>query len=494
MPDSLLDTPLYSADTLGCPLPDEPSGVSVSLPLWEHVVGYEEGDEAVISRFRSGYPRFCCPPAITELAGGAEQELGGRCLVFPAVVHAERGSAFVLAREPEAKLAVLPWRGFGVLQVAEASYKVARLFWRYCGEIISTRQAQAVLSGKGSAVSPEAGHAAAEVIRERIASSYGVVADAVFLFPSGMAAIYAVQRMLMSCFPGRKTAQLEFPYVDALKVQEECGQGVHFFPVMDEAAYHRLGQLLEKELLAGAYTEVPSNPLLRCVDLQRVLEMRRRLQPGLPLILDDTVGTSVQLDAMRAADVVTTSLTKSFSGAGNVLAGSVALNPQSEHYARFRAFLVEHAGHVLWAEDAVVLEQNSRDYTERMQVVSKNSLALYAFLKSHPAVERVWHAHQEGGAGYQFLQREEGAYGCLLSFALKEAAATARVYDALRCCKGPSLGTNFTLVCPYTLLAHYHELDWAASCGVPAHLLRVSVGLEPAEEIIRRFSEALERV
>jgi len=47
--------------------------------------------------------------------------------------------------------------------------------------------------------------------------------------------------------------------------------------------------------------------------------------------------------------------------------------------------------------------------------------------------------------------------------------------------KGPSLGTNFTLVCPYTLLAHYCELDWAASFGVPGHLIRVSVGLEAPE-------------
>ena len=57
--------------------------------------------------------------------------------------------------------------------------------------------------------------------------------------------------------------------------------------------------------------------------------------------------------------------------------------------------------------------------------------------------------------------------------------------------KGPSFGTPFTLVCPYVMLAHYHELEWAEACGVPANLLRVSCGLEPIETLIAAFDEAL---
>jgi cystathionine gamma-synthase len=74
---------------------------------------------------------------------------------------------------------------------------------------------------------------------------------------------------------------------------------------------------------------------------------------------------------------------------------------------------------------------------------------------------------------------------------LRKPRRTPRVYDALRLNKGPSFGTPFTLVCPYTLLAHYHELEWAEGCGVPANLLRVSCGLEPVETIVNAFEEAL---
>ena len=62
---------------------------------------------------------------------------------------------------------------------------------------------------------------------------------------------------------------------------------------------------------------------------------------------------------------------------------------------------------------------------------------------------------------------------------------------ALAVCKGPSLGTVFTLACPFTLLAHYTELDWAESCGVSRYLIRISVGLEDPEELWSRLDRAL---
>jgi cystathionine gamma-synthase len=62
-------------------------------------------------------------------------------------------------------------------------------------------------------------------------------------------------------------------------------------------------------------------------------------------------------------------------------------------------------------------------------------------------------------------------------------------FDALNIAKGPSLGANFTLVCPYTLLAHYTELEWAESFGVDRRLVRVSVGLEDYE--VRTYARTL---
>ena len=68
------------------------------------------------------------------------------------------------------------------------------------------------------------------------------------------------------------------------------------------------------------------------------------------------------------------------------------------------------------------------------------------------------------------------------------------VHDALQFCKGPSLGCDFTLICPFTQLAHYHELVWAKEQGVSPWLLRVSVGCEDPQVIIERFSAAFAEV
>jgi len=490
----LLSHPLWQADSLGSALPDDEFGVSVSLPLWRHVIGYEEGDQDIVSKFRSGYPRFCCPPAVSQLFAVAEKDLASareRCLVFPRPLHAERCVEFI-ARDGFTGRAASWHEGLGVAIFPADAYLEARRFWRFCGEIVSTRQACDALGTRKTTVTEAEGLAANQIIRERLAILSGQQPGDVFLFPSGMAANFAVHRMLTTLFPGRKTVQLDFPYVDVLKLQQMFGNGAHFMPMIEEQEYTALDSLLKSEPLAGIFCEAPSNPMLRCVDLERLLAIRASSQPGVPIVIDDTISTVAHADALKVADVVTTSLTKSFSGAGDVLAGSVILNRASPHHAAFSAFLTQHADHILWRGDAVALEQNSRDFAQRADTMSRNALALADFLRAHPRVEKVWHAREQGGAGYEFIRREGGGYGCLFSFLLKDAANTSpRFYDHLRVCKGPSLGTNFTLVSPYTLLAHYDELDWAESCGVPRHLIRVSAGLEDSADLIARFEEAL---
>ena len=94
----LLTQPFCRAEHLGRPLPDTPFGVSVCLPLWAHVIGYEEKDPEVVRHFKSGYPRFCCPPAVGALFEAAENEFasaGQRCLVFPRLSHAQRCLDFI---------------------------------------------------------------------------------------------------------------------------------------------------------------------------------------------------------------------------------------------------------------------------------------------------------------------------------------------------------------------------------------------------------------
>src|SRR4051812_20146198 len=96
--DPSLVNPRCAADDLGKPIPDSPHAVSVCLPLWEHNVGYEEGDPAVIDRMRGGYPRFFVHPEVKRLFAQCERRFardGECCFAFPSFRVARRCAEFV---------------------------------------------------------------------------------------------------------------------------------------------------------------------------------------------------------------------------------------------------------------------------------------------------------------------------------------------------------------------------------------------------------------
>ena len=125
-----------------------------------------------------------------------------------------------------------------------------------------------------------------------------------------------------------------------------------------------------------------------------------------------------------------------------------------------------------------------------MRAINSNGRKLAEWLDRHPAVDKVWYPGLQQREHYDMVKRDKGGYGGLISFVLKNTKRTGKVYDALRVNKGPSFGTPFTLVCPYVMLAHYHETDWTDDCGVPSQLLRVSCGLESFEDIKEVFEDA----
>lgn len=148
---------------------------------------------------------------------------------------------------------------------------------------------------------------------------------------------------------------------------------------------------------------------------------------------------------------------------------------------------------LLWLDDVVVLEGQIGSFPERMRVHNRNGLIIAERLRSHPAVEQVWFPKWSFGDAYEAVRRPDGGWGSLVTFLPKNAeTASPRIYDNLEVCKGPSLGTSFTLACPFTLLAHYTELEWAEACGVPRNLIRLSVGLEDVDELWGRIVRALE--
>lgn len=478
-PRALLADPCWLPQDLGAPMPDSRHAASACLPLWQHNLQYEEGDPAIVLKLQAAYPRFCLHPTIRQLI---TQTLGTNRhgLIFPSANAAARAAQYVLHRGA-AQPGIHPLPGQTAVAVETSAEDFPRLkeYWQHAGEILSSRAAELILAGHRPSISETP---ARITVRQRVASYGGCSPDDVWLFPCGMAAIASVYHTIRRLDPVRPTVQFGFPYVDTLKIQQRFPPNAHhFLPHGDAGDLQRLAELLQHQPISALFCEVPANPLLTCPDLAALRQLAD--QYGFLLIVDDTLSAIVNENPLRFSDFCVTSLTKYFSGYGDVLAGSARLNPASPSAEQLRKALAAEFEEQLSDADCEVLEQNSRDLPQRMAAINATTAELVRRLRQHPAVDRVYYPPE---------RPDSAGRGGLFSLLLKHPENTAPlVFDHLKVCKGPNLGTRFTLCCPYTILAHYTELDEVERCGVSRWLLRISIGIEPLEDLWNRFLQAL---
>ncbi len=486
----LLEEPAWQHEDLGKPLPDSDDACSVALPTWNAVIGYEEGRERVMKKLRSGYPRFVINDKVKRLFDAATRDCGRGeelAFIFASQAIAQRAQRYVELQSGSASR-VVSYEGMYVLLVDAAQQKTAAEYWRYTGEIISSRMAGDALA---EGIIPNRSEVQ-EKLRVELCKINGASPEDVFLFESGMAGIFAAHRAVIQLTPGKKTLQMEFPYVDAMRVQQNFGSGAVFLNLSEGEDSDEALQRIRRGEFAAVFTEMPSNPLMRCVNLPQVSEACRA--GDTPLIVDDTISSSYNVDVMPYADAVTSSLTKWISGKGDVCAGQVTLNPDSPHYSDLQSQMHDICQrHRLYVKDAQQLLLNIQDFPQRIRKVNENGEALYELLSTHPKVQQCWYPKGETLYRYEEVKRPAGGYGGLVSFLVKGGARKAqKCFDSLEISKGPGLGTEFSLVCPYTLLAHYDDLEWAEHCGVPRNLLRISAGIEDTNVLLARVSAALD--
>ncbi|KAF8269484.1 PLP-dependent transferase [Lactarius quietus] len=330
----------------------------------------------------------------------------------------------------------------------------------------------------------EEGAAGGEVEVAQSVRGAAVTEHDVFLFPTGMSAIWSAHQLALDVRGAKKSVCFGFPYTDTLKVLEKWGPGCHFLGDGLDSSIDELEAILDAELarnpheppLLALFTEFPSNPLLRSADLSRLRTLADKYD--FLIVIDDTIGNFINVETLPFADIVVTSLSKLFSGDSNVMGGSLVLNPARKHYAALKERLITRYDDVYFDEDAIFMERNSRNFIQRAAKIDANAEQVCDML--HASI-------QQDPSSSPITER----LGGLFSLAFASPRAAEAFFDTLACAKGPSLGTNFTLACPYTILAHYAELDWAARYGVQRSLVRVSVGLEDPQWLHDVFASAL---
>lgn len=354
-----------------------------------------------------------------------------------------------------------------------------------------------------------------QVLRDRIASLMNrapagpprtreVASDDVYLFQTGMSSIYSVHQYLTKKL-NQQTVLFGFAFHATPHVFEDFGPGFKFFGTGDEAELDELETYLKEEAKEGRkiqalWTEFPSNPLLSTANLGRLRKLADEY--GFLLIVDDTVASFCNADVLSAADVVVTSLTKSFSGYADVMAASAVLNPTSKRYDEIKELKKKNYQNVFYDGDAEALEKNSRDYMERSKILNNNAEKLVEFLDGlakdpKSSVTKVWYPTTSRTLStYKQYMREPTSdftpgYGCLFSIELDTVEATQACYDNLHVHQGPHLGAHLTLAMPYGKALYGKELEKVEKYGLNERQIRVSVGLEETESLIEVFKHAL---
>ena len=249
-----------------------------------------------------------------------------------------------------------------------------------------------------------------------------------------------------------------------------------------------------KENTCAVYLETPANPNLKIADIAAVAEIAHAYNPDIKVVCDNTFASpALQTPLALGADVVVHSATKYLNGHGDVIAGFVV--GSAEFCMNVRMFgLKDMTGAVMDPFAAFLILRGLKTLEVRMERHCANAKAIAEFLDKHPAVEKVYYPGLKDHVGHDIAARQMKDFGGMLSFEVKGGkAAGMKLVNAVKLITvAVSLGDAETLIEHAASMTHstYTEEELAAS-GIPAGLIRLSVGLENVEDIIADLEQAL---
>jgi cystathionine beta-lyase/cystathionine gamma-synthase len=236
--------------------------------------------------------------------------------------------------------------------------------------------------------------------------------------------------------------------------------------------------------------ESPSNPVMKITDLRAVAGLAR--QRGAMTIADNTFATPLNQRPLElGVDLVFHSATKYFGGHSDLIAG-VIMGSSSLLEKAWNTSVILGAG--LAPFDAWLLLRGVRTLALRVRQQNENALALARFLETQPAVRSVHYPGLNSHPQHALASRQMTGFGGMLSFELKGgyAAASSFLKNVRLASHAASLGGVETLVVSAAAnFLHYMSAEEAERSGVSTGLVRVSVGIEAANDLIADFEQAL---
>lgn len=308
---------------------------------------------------------------------------------------------------------------------------------------------------------------------------------------TGMAAITLVLNAFLN--PGDVLVATHDAYGGSWRLFDALARKGHFELVLADLADPRaLTAALERKP-AVVWIETPSNPLLRITDLRFTIEAAHAV--GARAVVDNTfLSPALQQPIAFGADLVVHSTTKYINGHSDVVGGAViARNAEDNQQLTWWANALGITGAPF---DSFLTLRGLRTLGARIRVHQENANAIAALLDDHPVVRAVHYPGLPHHPGHALAKRQQSGFGAMVSLELDGGVDAVRAFlDGLRCFTlAESLGGVESLVAhPATMTHAAMSAEARANAGIGDGLLRLSVGIEHADDLLADIADALER-
>ena len=255
----------------------------------------------------------------------------------------------------------------------------------------------------------------------------------------------------------------------------------------DEAALAKA--LAEKPKLV--LVETPSNPLLRLVDIEKVVKLSHEV--GALVAVDNTfLSPALQQPLLLGADIVFHSTTKYINGHSDVVGG--VLVTKEQELGEKLAWWANCIGITGSAFDSFLALRGLKTLPIRMKQHQINANAVAEFLNQHPAIENVYYPGLKDHPGHELAKRQQSDFGAMMSFEIKGGVeAVKALFEHLELFTlAQSLGGVESLIShPSTMTHAGMEIADQLEAGITQSLIRISVGIEDIEDILADLDHGL---
>ena len=308
-----------------------------------------------------------------------------------------------------------------------------------------------------------------------------------FAFASGMAAITAVLQLFKS---GDKILISSNVYGGTYRVLDKVFRQFGLtYDYVDTSDIASIEAAITEDVRA-ILIESPANPLMTVTDIAAVSALAKA--HGVLSIVDNTFMTPyLQRPLELGADIVIHSATKYLGGHSDLVAGLVVV--KDEALAQRLAFLQNATGGVLGPFDAFLLIRGIKTLAVRMDRHVENAEKIARWLAGHEAVARVHYPGLEGDPGYAVNRTQAKNGGAMISFTLKDNYDFRAFFKSLKLILlAESLGGVESLICHPSTMTHASiPRDIRLKVGISDNLIRLSPGIEAAEDLIHDLEQAI---